>query len=434
MQRYDFFCNFAKIFEFIVDFNIWLIILSLIFSAFFSGMEIAFVSSNKLRFELDKKSKSITSELVGIFYRHPQQYISTMLVGNNVSLVIFSIQMAQLLAPYLNIYITNELLLSLVQSVIATIIVLITGEFLPKTIFRRNPNLWIRIFAWPLFAIYIVLYPIALFCTWLSVSVVKIGGIKVNASATELTYSRADLNYLLQETIETEQDETRLEPEVKIFQKALDLSEVKLRDCYVPRTELAALPHDTDIDTLLHTFIETGHSKILIYKDDIDNIIGHIHSSELFEHKADWQEHIRPIPFVPENMAATRLMQMLLQKKRSMAVVVDEFGGTAGVVTLEDILEEIIGDIKDEHDSDEFTAKKLSDDEYLLSGRMPVDECNEQFDLGLPEDDDYETIAGLVLHESGRFPKVNETIEVGKFKFKCLKITDNRIEMVKLQL
>ena len=389
------------------------ILLSLLFSAFFSGMEIAFVSSNKLRFELDKKQRSLTSRILSVFYRHPQQYISTMLVGNNICLVIFSMLMAQLLAPYFY-FITNDLLLSLVQSIIATIIVLFVGEFLPKTVFRYNANLWLRVFAPFLYIIYIVLYPIAIFSTWISMFFLWVFHVKIDRSAKEMQFSRVDLNYLIQESMEGSAGEQEMETEVQIFQNALDFSKVKLRDCCVPRTEIMALPITADTESLKNAFIETGYSKILIYKTDVDNIIGYIHASEMFEHQKNWQEHINTIPIVPENMAAQKLMKLFLQEKKSIAVVVDEFGGTAGIVTFE------------------YTAEKVSDSEYLLSGRLEVEEVNRMFGLSLPESEEYETIAGLILHHCGHFLKVNEQVKIGDFSFKCLKATDNRIDLLKL--
>lgn len=407
------------------------ILVSLLASAFFSGMEIAFVSSNKLRFEMDKQQSSIASKILAVFYHRPQQYISTMLVGNNICLVIFSIMMTKLLEPAFG-FIQSPLLLSLVQSVIATIIVLFVGEFIPKTIFRHNPNLWLRVFSPLLYVFYIILYPIAIFSTWLSLFCLRLFGVKLSRTADGITFSRIDLNYLIQESFDATEGEQDMDTEVKIFQNALDFSNVKLRDCFVPRTEIVALPVSIDIETLKNTFTETGFSKIPIFKNDIDNIIGYIHASEMFEHQKNWREYINGIPIVPENMAAQKLMKLFMQQKKSIAVVVDEFGGTAGIITLEDIMEQIFGDIKDEHDTREYVAEKLSDHEYLLSGRLAVEDVNEKFGLNLPESDEYETIAGLILQYYGHFPKINEQIHIGKLSFKCTKVADNRIELVKL--
>lgn len=411
--------------------NIVYIFWSLVFSAFFSGMEIAFISSNKLRFELDKKQRNLSSAILTVFYKNPQQYISTMLVGNNVSLVIYGLLIAQSLKPLLAT-IENDFFIILVQIIIATTVVLITGEFLPKTIFRINPNLWLKIFSFLLFVFYVLLYPISGFSSWLSLKFMKLAGVGAQTDAQENVFSRIDLNYLIQESFDNNENEEEIETEVKIFQNALDFSKVKLRDCSVPRTEIIALEYSTSIDTLKQTFIETGLSKIPIYKTDIDNIIGYIHSSEMFEHQKDWKKHINQIPIVPENMAAQKLMKMFMQQKKSIAVVVDEFGGTAGIITLEDIIEEIFGEIEDEHDNKDYTAEQINENEYLFSGRLEVKTANSKFDIEIPESDDYETIAGFILHHHQHFPKLNEVIRIEGFTCKCVKVTNNRIELIKI--
>jgi CBS domain containing-hemolysin-like protein len=403
----------------------------LLFSAFFSGLEIAFVTSNKLRFELDKKQRNLTSSILSIFYKNPQQFISTMLVGNNVSLVIYGLLMAETMTPWLS-PIGNQIIITFIQTVFATMLVLITGEFLPKTIFRVNPNLWMRLFSWLLLVFYVILYPISRFGTWVSIGILKLFKVKISPSTEENVFSRIDLNYLIQETFENKESEKELENEVKIFQNALDFSKVKLRDCFVTRTEIIALDYNTSVEVLKETFIETGLSKIPIYKGDIDNIIGYIHSSEMFEHQKDWKKQINQIPIVPENMAAQKLMKTFMQQKKSIAVVVDEFGGTAGIITLEDIMEEIFGEIEDEHDNKEHLAKKINDKEYLVSGRLEVKVANSKFNLDIPESDDYETIAGFILNNHQHFPKVNEVIRIDGFTIRCVKVTNNRIELVKI--
>ena len=413
--------------------NIPLILWTLVFSAFFSGMEIAFVSSNKLRFELDKKQRSLSSSILSVFYRNPQQYISTMLVGNNVCLVIYGLMMAELLTPWLSA-LGSQFLITLVQTILATIIVLFTGEFIPKTIFRVNPNLWLKLFSWLLMFFYIILYPISSFSTWISVKLMKLSGIGFSSSAQENVFSRIDLNYLIQESFENKESEKEFENEVKIFQNALDFSKVRLRDCSLPRTEIIALEYNTDVEVLKQTFIETGLSKIPIYKNDIDNIIGYIHTSEMFEHQKDWRKYINQIPIVPENMAAQKLMKLFMLQKKSIAVVVDEFGGTAGIITLEDIIEEIFGEIEDEHDVRDYTAEQTAENEYLFSGRLEVKAANQKFNLDIPESDDYETIAGFILHHHQHFPKLNEIIRIDHFSIKCIKVTNNRIELVRISV
>ena len=402
--------------------TIWLIIIILVFSAFFSGMEIAFVSSNKLRFELDKKQQGVASSILSVFYDHPQQYISTMLVGNNICLVVYGMLMAEILNPYL-VFLGNPFLVTLVQTVIATVIVLITGEFLPKTIFRTNPNLWLNVFSPVLFLFYVLLYPVSSFSTWVSKVMLRLCGVKRGEEDERNTFSRIDFNYLVEESLDGSEGETEMDNEVKMLQNALDFSNVRLRDCFVPRPEIVALDYEqTDVETLKQTFIETGLSKIIIYKGNIDNVVGYIHSSEMFTHQADWKEHIYSLPIVPENMAAQKLMKICMRQKKSIAVVVDEFGGTAGIVTLEDIFEEIFGEIEDEHDTHE----------YVFSGRLEVEDINEKYGLNIPESDEYETIAGFLLYKHQHFPKLNEVVRIGPFTLKCTKVTNNRIELIRL--
>ncbi len=410
----------------------WIIAISLLFSAFFSGMEIAFLSSNKLRFELDKKRQSLTSSIISIFYDNSEQFIATMLVGNNIALVIYGIEMADLLSPMLRLFIGNDFAVNILQTIIATIIVLFTGEFLPKTIFRINPNVWLTIFSPLLWLCYVLLYPIARFSTFLSVKLLQLFKVKVVDKGEKQELGKVDLDYWVNDSFEHADNQEEVENEVKIFQNALDFSSVKLRDCIVPRTEIVSLNYTCSLEELRNTFIETGFSKIPIYKENIDNIIGYFHSSDLFKQPADWHDYLRPIAIVPETMAANKLMNMFMQEKRSMALVVDEFGGTAGIVTLEDIMEEIFGEIEDEHDNKEYVAKQVSDNEYVLSGRLEIDQVNTLFDLNLPDSDNYVTVAGFILHHYEQFPKLNDTIRISDWTFKILQAHNNRIDLVKL--
>ena len=410
----------------------WIIAISLLFSAFFSGMEIAFLSSNKLRFELDKKRQGLTSSIITIFYNNSEQFIATMLVGNNIALVIYGIEMADLLSPMLRLFMSNDFAINIVQTIIATIIVLFTGEFLPKTIFRINPNVWLTIFSPLLWLCYVLLYPIARFSTFLSVKLLQLFKVKVVDKGEKQELGKVDLDYWVNDSFEHADNQEEVENEVKIFQNALDFSSVKLRDCIVPRTEIVSLNYTCSLEELRNTFIETGFSKIQIYKDNIDNIIGYFHSSDLFKQPADWHDYLRPIAIVPETMAANKLMNMFMQEKRSMALVVDEFGGTAGIVTLEDIMEEIFGEIEDEHDNKEYVAKQVSDNEYVLSGRLEIDQVNSLFDLDLPDSDNYVTVAGFILHHYEQFPKLNDTIRISDWTFKILQAHNNRIDLVKL--
>lgn len=410
------------------------ILVSLAFSAFFSGMEISYVSANKLRFELDKKDKSLTSKILDVFFHNPNQFISTMLVGNNIALVVYGLQMAILLEPWIAQFVDQEALIVLIQSIISTILILFTGEFIPKTIFKIDPNFFLRLFALPLYLIYILLYPISKFSSLLSFLILRIVGVKNLKDSGVYTLGKVDLDYFIQQSIEDAPQDSEMDTEVKIFQNALEFSNVKVRDCIVPRTEIVACDKEVSTDELRSCFIETGLSKILIYDENIDNIIGYIHSSELFKHPDNWLEQLCKVSIVPETMAANKLMRVLMQEKKSLAVVVDEFGGTSGIVTLEDLVEEIFGEIEDEHDMKREVARKVSENEYLLSGRMEIDTLNEMFGLDLPESDDYVTIAGLILHYYQKFPKLNESIEYGKYTFKIVKATATKIELVRMKV
>lgn len=410
------------------------ILISLAFSAFFSGMEIAFISSNKLRFELDKKDKSLTSRILDIFYSNPNQFISTMLVGNNIALVVYGLQMAIILEPFIAQIVNNEALIVLIQSIISTLLILFTGEFIPKTIFKLNPNFSLSLFSVPLLFIYVVLYPISKCSSLLSFVILKLIGVKNVSEGGQRTLGKVDLDFFIQQSIEDAPQNSEMDTEVKIFQNALDFSNVRLRDCIVPRTEIVACDKTATLEELRSRFIETGLSKILVYNDNIDDIVGYIHSSEMFKNPEDWTQNIRSVSIVPETMAANKLMKVLMQDKKSLAVVVDEFGGTSGIVTLEDLVEEIFGEIEDEHDIKSYVAKKISDNEYLLSGRMEIDTLNEKFSLELPESDDYVTIAGFILHFYQKFPKLNETIEIEKYTFKIIKVTATKIELVRMKV
>ena len=411
------------------------ILITMAFSAFFSGMEIAFVSSNKLRFEMDRNEQSITSRILSVFYHNPNNFISTMLVGNNIALVIYGILMAELIEQNLLAgYITNEFLLVLTQTIISTLIILVTGEFLPKTLFKINPNLTLSLFAIPTFICYIVLYPISKFASGISGVLLLLTGTKINKEASEKAFTKVDLDHFIQSSIENSANEEEINTEVKIFQNALDFSSIKIRDCMVPRTEIIAIEDDASMEELMELFVEKGISKIIVYQDNIDNITGYIHSSELFREPENWQQCIRQLPIVPETMNANKLMKIFMQQKKSLAVVVDEFGGTSGIVALEDLVEQIFGEIEDEHDTTSYVAKEVGNNEYVLSGRLDIEKANEMFSLELPESDEYQTIGGLILHEYQSFPKAHEIITLGNFQFRILKVTATKIELVKLKV
>lgn len=411
------------------------ILITMAFSAFFSGMEIAFVSSNKLRFEMNRSEQSITSRILSIFFHNPNNFISTLLVGNNIALVVYGILMAELIEDrFLSSLIENDFLIVLIQTIISTLIILVTGEFMPKTLFKINPNFTLSLFAIPAFICYVVLYPISKFASACSGIILRITGTKVNKEDSDMAFTKVDLDYFIQSSIQDSGDEKELDTEVQIFQNALDFSSIKIRDCMVPRTEIVAIEDNAPIDELKSLFIESGISKILVYKENIDNIVGYIHSSEMFREHVDWTEGIRQLPIVPETMNANKLMQIFMQQKRSIAVVVDEFGGTAGIVAMEDLVEQIFGEIEDEHDTQSYVAKSIGNNEYVFSGRLDIEKVNELFPLNLPESDDYQTIGGLILHQYQSFPKIYEIISFDKFEFKILKVTATKIELVKLKV
>lgn len=414
------------------------IIIVLAFSAFFSGLEIAFVSSNKLRFEMNRAQSGFGSRFAATFFEHPNSFLSTLLVGNNIALVIYGILIARLLNPLViqPLNIQNEWIALLTLTVISTIIVLFTGEFLPKTLFKLNPNRTLTFFAPLAYLFYIILYPISKFASGLSKLLLRLFGIKVAQTDNEAAFSRVDLDFLIQSTIDQTENEEEITDEVKIFQNALDFSSCKVRDCIVPRTEIVAVDISQPLEELKALFIESGCSKLIVYDGDVDNILGFIHSSEMFRLKngEPWKNHIREVPIVPESMNAQKLMQTLMQQNISLAVVVDEFGGTSGICTLEDLVEEIFGDIEDEHDQQSYIARQLPNGEYEISARLEVERANELLNLDLPESEEYLTVGGLILHEVQRFPKLNEIVTFGHYEFKIIKNTSTKIELVRLRI
>ena len=423
----------------------------MLFSAFFSGMEIAFVSSNRLLAEVSREDNSLTQRAISLFYRHPNNFVSTMLVGNNISLVIYGILFAQIFDATLFCPLDDAMRV-VADTLLSTLVVLFTGEFLPKTIFKSSPNAMLNFFALPAWLCYVVLYPISHFSTLLSKGLLRLVGIRMDKEGDDKEFTKVDLDYLVQSSIDNARDEDEIDEEVRIFQNALDFSDTKVRDCMIPRTEIDAIEDNCTVEELKQKFIESGHSKIVVFHEDIDHIIGYIHSQEMFilfnEVRTPSAEKgetlatlnrrhasfIRPIIFVPETMAASKMMHTFLTQKKSLGVVVDEFGGTSGLVSLEDIVEEIFGDIEDEHDSNHYVAKQLQNGEYLLSARLEIEKVNELFGLELPENDDYMTVGGLILHEYQSFPKLNEVVKIGPFDFKIIKNTATKIELVRLKV
>ena len=410
-------------------------LIALLCSAFFSGMEIAFVSSNKVRAEIEMARGGIINRILNIYYRNREMFISTLLIGNNIANIVYSMAMAKLLTIPLQGHLTNEALLLLTQTLIATLIILIFGEFVPKTIFRINPNASLRTASIPLYMIYLVLYPISRFTEWLSAVLMKLFGIKIDHTRVRLI-TVDELDAYLQENIDKREDENKtVEREVKIFENALDFSDTRLRDCMVPRNEIVAVDvEDTTRDDLVKLFTRSGLSKIVVYRENIDDVIGFIQVSELFVTDIDWKTRIKPVLFAPETLLARKMMQQLMGEKRSMAIVLDEFGGTSGMVTLEDLVEEIFGEIEDEHDRNRLTARQIGDNSYEFSGRMEIEEINERFHLDIPESDDYQTIAGYLLDENEAIPNVGEVFDLPPYRFTIEHKTAARIELIRVDV
>lgn len=408
------------------------ILVTMILSAFFSGMEIAFVSSNRMLAQMDKEKMGISKRFLSLFFNNPNSFVSTMLVGNNIVLVVYGILIARLFDQ--TIFVGMDVAFTVpADTVLSTLIILFIGEFLPKTLFQSNPNRLMRLFAFPAYLFYLILWPISRFATFLSGLILRLFRVHIPKDVITGGFSKVDLDYLIQSSIDNARGNEEIENEVKIFHNALDFPDTKVRDCMVPRTEINSVDMNMcSLEELKQKFIESGNSKIIVYKDDIDHIQGYIHSSELFKNPSSWQDGIRTMPFVPETMPAQKLMQILLQQKKSLGVVVDEFGGTSGIVSLEDIVEEIFGEIEDEHDSLKYVAKQTGDHEYLLSARLEIDKVNEMFNLDLPESEEYMTLGGLILNAYRSFPKLNEVVKIEKFQFKIIKNAAAKIELVQL--
>lgn len=413
--------------------NIAIIVIALIFSAFFSGMEIAFVASNKLRIELDKNKGRFPSEIISIFTKRSGQYIATMLVGNNIAIVIYGIIIARLLDPVIGMYITSsEIWILVLQTIISTLIILFVAEFLPKTLFRINPNIALNVFSIPVLFFFIIFYPITKFSMWISNGLFKrILKVDVKQENKEV-FGRIDLNHLVSESNKSISN-TDINHEIKIFRNALDFANIKVRECMVPRPEIVAVEADNELEQLRDKFVETGFSKILVYDNSIDNTIGYFHSSELFRNPQDIRTNLIEPFIVPESMSAKKLLRKFIQERKSLAVVVDEFGGTSGIVTIEDIMEEIFGEIEDEHDTTELIEKQVSESEFEFSGRFEIDYINEKYNLDIPVSEEYETIAGFILFHHKNIPNQSDSIKISPFTFKIKEVSETRIELVELE-
>jgi len=408
-----------------------IILICLLLSAFFSGMEIAFVASNKLRIEIDKHNKSVAQALIDLFVANSGMYITTILVGNNVVMVIYGIFMTEYLTSlgFLQFSVGMKLF---VETLISTLIILFFAEFLPKTLFRLRPNAFLRAFAVPVFLFYLLFFPITYFSVWFGGLLLRLfTGKKLEDKESDNAFGKVDLNNLIEEGEIVEEGNEEIH-EIKLFRNALDFYEIKLRECIVPRTDLVALPLDSSLDELTCLFVETGLSRILIYKENIDDIIGYVHSSSLFKNPPTVAKAISRVIIVPETMSASHLLNMFIKEQRSIAVVVDEFGITAGIVTIEDIMEEIFGEIEDEHDHQSLTETVVNEHEYIFSGRLEVDYLNEKYHIDLQENEEYETLAGYVLYYNENIPVEGERIEINGIVFEVLSVKNARIEEIKV--
>ena len=414
------------------DRSLLAIILSLLFSAFFSGMEIAFIASNKLHIELMKKRGELNARILSYFLEKPSRFIATMLVGNNIALVVYGIEMAQILEPHIEQHLTsNDSLVLLVQTIISTLIVLVTAEFIPKVLFSINANRFVRLFVIPAALSYFGLYFFVSLVVSLSNFLLK-KVMRVELLDQKRVFGRVDLQQYLEEHANTAKEKNQLETEIQIFQNALDFSKVKARECMVPRNEIIAMEVGENINKLTKTFVETGFSKILIFKDNIDQIIGYTHSYELFKQPKNIKSILLPVALVPETMTANDILNLFIKERKSIALVIDEFGGTSGLLTIEDIIEEIFGEIHDEHDLLEHKEVQVSENQFIFSGRHEIDYLNDKYNLNLPESDDYETLSGYIVNHCESIPKLNEQIKVEPFIFEILEVEQTRVETVKL--
>ena len=417
--------------------NWTIVIITLILSGFFSGIEIAFVSSNRLKIELDKSKGFYNARIIASFATKPSKFIGALLLGNNIALVLYGIAMTNILTPWFNkVYINpfnTEFFILISQTIIATLIILVTAEFLPKVLFRIRPNAVLKFFAVPVKFIYFLLYPFVFIFIGFSEFVLR-KLFRVVFDKEDYSFSPIDLGDYVKEFTQGENDESEISQEIQIFQNAIDFQNIKLRECMSPRTEIIALDEGDQIDQLRSKFIESGHSKILIYRENIDNIIGYTHSYDMFKKPESINEILRSIIIVPETMLANKVLSMMLAENKSVAVVVDEFGGTSGMITMEDIIEEIFGEIEDEHDVDDLFEKQVKEDEFMFSGRLEIDYLNEKYNLSIPTSDDYETLAGYIIHHYESIPQLNESMKIDNFNFKIVQAEQNRIELVNLKI
>ncbi|MBI1286882.1 MAG: DUF21 domain-containing protein [Flavobacteriales bacterium] len=412
--------------------SLLIILICLVLSAFFSGMEIAFVSANRFKIEVDRKKGNLSGSIIGGFLEQPSRFISTLLVGNNIALVVYGIVMANVLEPWIRTFTETESAILVVQTILSTLLILVTAEFLPKAFFRINPNRMLDLFAVPAKVSYVLLYPLVWVIDRFSKQILS-ALFKVKLNEEKMTFGRSDLDEYVNEFTSSD-EEQEVDSEIKIFRNALSFSDIKVRECMIPRTEIVAVDIETDINELKAKLVETGLSKILIYRDEIDNIIGYVHSFELFQRPSSIKNIIRPISLVPESTKVKDLLKQFGQQRRSVAVVLNEYGGTAGMVTVEDIVEEIFGDIEDEHDKEDLVEERISENEYRLSARLEIHYINEAFNLDLPESDNYTTLAGYIIEHYQSIPQLDEVIRFEDYEFTVTKVDSTRIDEVVLRV
>lgn len=412
---------------------LFIIISSILLSAIFSGLEIAFITADKMHMEIINKRGGTIAKILSSFTKSPSRFIATLLIGNNLALVIFGTEMEQLLQPHLQLYTDNTILILLIQTVVSTFLILIFAEYLPKTIFRLKPNHTLRFFAFPMYALFWLLKWVVNVTVGFSKIILR-RFMGVDLQEDKPIFGRMELQQYLSDRTDNIENEKGLDAEVQYYKNVLDFQSVKVRDCMVPRTETVALDVNTDIVTLSRVFKDTGHSKVLIYKNTIDDVIGFVHTRELFKKPKTLRTILRPVGFIPESMTAQRALNNFISLRKSLLVVVDEFGGTAGMITVEDVLEEILGEIEDEHDKLTYVEEQLTDLEYLFSGRLEVDYINEKFGVKIPTDESYETLAGYLYSHTEKIPEEGETVLIDDFMFLIEEVSETRIELVKLVL
>ncbi len=419
-----------------------IILVSLLFSAFFSGMEIAYVSANKIHIEIEKKQEGLLAKLLTKLTAKPSKFIATMLIGNNIALVIYGFFMGDLLMQWfqtilptdyalLNYFLTDLNLLS--QTVVSTLVILITAEFLPKVFFQIYANTFLKVFVFPAYLFFVIFSLISDFVIWISDVILKYF-FKTDGDEVQLAFTKVELGNYINEQMQTVEEHEVIDNEIQIFQNALEFSEVKAREVMVPRTELVAVELHDNIKLLNELFTTSGYSKVLVYKDTIDDILGYVHSFDLFKKPKSIKSIIMPVEYVPETMLIHEIMNLLIKKRRSIAVVLDEYGGTSGIMTIEDIVEELFGEIEDEHDSTDLIEERLSDNKFKFSARLEVDYLNETYKLDLPENEHYETLGGLIVDSTEGIPDRDEKVQIEKFLFKIIEVSNTKIDVVELEV